>query len=177
MAADDTKGTKADAAAPAAPPSSGGREERAADQRGTAAPQVPAPPQADPSGEREESAADKTSAAAPQKAAQATLPNGKREEAAEHQTSNAPPQVADRLTEALPRELTEGLQVEVRFQLGELILPLKALANLQPEQVLTPLNGFAFPKVKALSAGRVFAEGELVRVGERIGFRVTKLYN
>ena len=81
----------------------------------------------------------------------------------------------DALTETLPQELTDGLQVEVRFQLGELILPLKALANLQPEQVLTPLNGFEFPKVKAMSAGRCFAEGELVRVGDRIGFRVTKI--
>ena len=72
-------------------------------------------------------------------------------------------------------ETSTGLRVRVDFRAGQVELPLAELLALSEGQVLPRLDGVVFPRVEALSAGRVFAEGELVEVEGRVGFRVTKL--
>ena len=72
-------------------------------------------------------------------------------------------------------ETSAGLRVRVDFRAGQVELPLAELLALSEGQVLPRLDGVVFPRVEALSAGRVFAEGELVEVEGRVGFRVTKL--
>ena len=72
-------------------------------------------------------------------------------------------------------ETNTGLRVRVDFRAGQVELPLAELLALSEGQVLPRLDGVVFPRVEALSAGRVFAEGELVEVEGRVGFRVTKL--
>ena len=72
-------------------------------------------------------------------------------------------------------ETPTGLRVRVDFRAGQVELPLAELLALSEGQVLPRLDGVVFPRVEAVSAGRVFAEGELVEVEGRVGFRVTKL--
>lgn len=69
----------------------------------------------------------------------------------------------------------EGIEVCVDFRIGEITMPVNALENLAPGWTLTDLPGITFPRALALSAGRGFAEGELVDIDGKIGFRITKL--
>ena len=73
------------------------------------------------------------------------------------------------------QQASTGLRVRVDFRAGQVELPLAELLALSEGQVLPRLDGVVFPRVEALSAGRVFAEGELVEVEGRVGFRITKL--
>lgn len=74
-----------------------------------------------------------------------------------------------------PAQALEGLDVCVDFRIGEITMPVNKLENLAPGWTLTDLPGITFPRAVALSAGRSFAEGELVDIDGKIGFRITKL--
>ncbi|MDA8003520.1 MAG: FliM/FliN family flagellar motor switch protein [Alphaproteobacteria bacterium] len=76
--------------------------------------------------------------------------------------------------DAVP-DSAKGLRVRVDFRIGQIELPLQELLRLAEGQTLQKLDGIRFPRVEAVSAGRVFAEGELVEVGGRIGFRILRL--
>lgn len=67
------------------------------------------------------------------------------------------------------------LPVELTLTVGSLSLPLAQLMAMTEGQTFTDeLNSF-FPRVRLHAADRLVAEGELVRVDGRIGFRVTRL--
>jgi type III secretion protein Q len=68
-----------------------------------------------------------------------------------------------------------ALPVELTLTVGSLSLPLAQLMAMSEGQTFTDeLNSF-FPRVRLHAADRLVAEGELVRVDGRIGFRVTRL--
>ena len=69
----------------------------------------------------------------------------------------------------------DNLNVAVDFQIGSITLPVNDLANLAPGWTLKDLPNITFPKVVALSAGRAFAEGELVEIDGKLGFRITQI--
>jgi len=69
----------------------------------------------------------------------------------------------------------DNIEVQVDFRIGEISMPVNELAALAPGFTLTDLPGLIFPRAQALSAGRVFAEGELVDIDGKIGFRITRL--
>ena len=54
-------------------------------------------------------------------------------------------------------------------------MPVNELARLASGWTLTDLPGLTFPRAQAISAGRAFAEGELVDIDGKIGFRITRL--
>ena len=67
------------------------------------------------------------------------------------------------------------MRVQVDFRVGQIELALDELLALGEGETLSRLDGVVFPRVEAVSAGRVFAEGELVEVEGRIGFRVLRI--
>lgn len=77
------------------------------------------------------------------------------------------------MSENIPSNLT----VTVKFQVGEAHVPLAELINLAEGSIIEgePVHTY-FPKVKAILDDRVIAEGELVKVGEQVAFRITKTY-
>ena len=54
-------------------------------------------------------------------------------------------------------------------------MPVNELAALTPGFTLTDLPGLIFPRAVAVASGRAFAEGELVEIDGKIGFRITRL--
>jgi type III secretion protein Q len=67
------------------------------------------------------------------------------------------------------------LPVELTLTVGSLTLPLAQLLAMNEGQTFTDeLNSF-FPRVRLHAGDRLVAEGELVRVDGRIGFRVSRL--
>ncbi len=69
----------------------------------------------------------------------------------------------------------DKIQVRIDFRIGEVILPVSALSGLTPGFTLTDLPAVTFPRVQALAQGRVFAEGELIELDGKIGFRIQKI--
>jgi flagellar motor switch/type III secretory pathway protein FliN len=69
------------------------------------------------------------------------------------------------------------LSVTLRFQVGEVNVPLSDLLALQEGSVIEgePLHTY-FPKVRAILNNQTIAEGELVKVDGQVGFRVTKVF-
>ncbi|MDA8031815.1 MAG: FliM/FliN family flagellar motor switch protein, partial [Alphaproteobacteria bacterium] len=92
-------------------------------------------------------------------------------------TTTAAPMVVQNnpVSEDAVPDSAKGLRVRVDFRIGQIELPLQELLRLAEGQTLQKLDGIRFPRVEAVSAGRVFAEGELVEVGGRIGFRILRL--
>ena len=92
-------------------------------------------------------------------------------------TTTATPMVVQNnsVSEDTVPDSAKGLRVRVDFRIGQIELPLQELLRLAEGQTLQKLDGIRFPRVEAVSAGRVFAEGELVEVGGRIGFRILRL--
>ena len=67
-------------------------------------------------------------------------------------------------------------QIQITFQVGEAKIALSDLLNLSEGQVLEGEALYTyFPKVRALLGDRQIAEGELVKVDGKIGFRITKV--
>jgi type III secretion protein Q len=67
------------------------------------------------------------------------------------------------------------MPVELTLTVGSLTLPLAQLMAMSEGQTFTDeLNSF-FPRVRLHSGDRLVAEGELVRIDGRVGFRVTRL--
>lgn len=74
----------------------------------------------------------------------------------------------------LPLDRLDGLEVALRFEIGELTLTLGELRSLRPGQVLElsqPLNRCP---VRLLAHGNLLGHGHLVAVGERLGVRVSE---
>jgi flagellar motor switch/type III secretory pathway protein FliN len=67
------------------------------------------------------------------------------------------------------------LPVELTLTVGSLSLPLAQLMAMTEGQTFTDELSSFFPRVRLHAADRLVAEGELVRVDGRIGFRVTRL--
>lgn len=67
------------------------------------------------------------------------------------------------------------LPVQIKLQVGEVAIPLNQLLELSAGAVLEEGATTYFPKVRALVGDRPIAEGELVNIEGRIGFRVTKM--
>ncbi len=69
----------------------------------------------------------------------------------------------------------ENIHVKINFRIGEISMPVNELAALTPGFTLTELPGLIFPRAQAVASGRAFAEGELIEIDGKIGFRITKL--
>lgn len=67
------------------------------------------------------------------------------------------------------------MPVELTLTVGAVTMPLASLMNMMEGQTFTDEVTSFFPRVRLHSADRLVAEGELVRVDGRIGFRVTRL--
>jgi flagellar motor switch/type III secretory pathway protein FliN len=72
--------------------------------------------------------------------------------------------------------MSESTPVQIKFQVGEARVALSDLLNLAPGAVLEGEAVYTyFPKVRAILGERQIAEGELVKVDGKVGFRVTKV--
>jgi flagellar motor switch/type III secretory pathway protein FliN len=69
-----------------------------------------------------------------------------------------------------------SMPVELTLHVGSVSLPLSKLMEMSEGQTFTDEVTSFFPRVRLHSADRLIAEGELVRVDERVGFRVTKIF-
>lgn len=69
----------------------------------------------------------------------------------------------------------EKLNVKIDFHIGSITLPVQKLTSLAPGWTLSDLPHLTFPKIIAFSAGRAFAEGELIEIDGKIGFRITQV--
>ena len=69
----------------------------------------------------------------------------------------------------------DQVNIRIDFQIGEISMSAKQLASLAPGFTLTDLPHMIFPRARAMSGGRAFAEGELVDIDGKIGFRITKI--
>jgi flagellar motor switch/type III secretory pathway protein FliN len=67
------------------------------------------------------------------------------------------------------------MPVELTLTVGTVTMPLERLMTMMEGQTFTDEVTSFFPRVRLHSADRLIAEGELVRVDGRIGFRVTRL--
>jgi len=73
------------------------------------------------------------------------------------------------------RSRLSSVPVELTLNVGSLSLPLEQLLAMSEGQTFTHELSSFFPSVRLLASDRLVAEGELVRVDGRIGFRVTRL--
>ena len=69
-----------------------------------------------------------------------------------------------------------NLPITLTFQVGEVRVALADLLQLAPGSVLEgdQLVNY-FPKVRAILSDRAVAEGELISIDGKVGFRVTKI--
>ena len=67
------------------------------------------------------------------------------------------------------------MPVELTLSVGAVTLPLQQLMAMSEGQTFIDEVSSFFPRVRLHSGDRLVAEGELVRVDDRIGFRVTRL--
>ena len=71
---------------------------------------------------------------------------------------------------------TTNTPVQIKFQVGEAKIALSELLALSEGMVIEGEALYTyFPKVRAVLGERTIAEGELVKVDGKVGFRVTKL--
>lgn len=70
----------------------------------------------------------------------------------------------------------EDLPVTLSFELGRTTMPLGELRRLGPGSVL-PLADVRTETVDVLSSGKRIGRGEIVRVGESLGVRVTRIFD
>lgn len=73
-------------------------------------------------------------------------------------------------------ETSKNLPVTLKFQVGSVQIPLQDLLRLSEGMVIEgePLYTY-FPKVRAIYNDQPLYEGELVKVDEKIAFRITKI--
>lgn len=74
-----------------------------------------------------------------------------------------------------PASTMAQMPVELTLIVGAVTLPLQQLMSMAEGQTFTDEVSSFFPRVRLQSGDRLVAEGELVRVDKRIGFRVTRL--
>lgn len=67
------------------------------------------------------------------------------------------------------------MPVELTLTVGTVTMALQQLMAMSEGQTFTDEVSSFFPRVRLHSGDRLVAEGELVRVDDRIGFRVTRL--
>jgi len=67
------------------------------------------------------------------------------------------------------------MPVELTLSVGAVTMPLQQLMAMSEGQTFINEVSSFFPRVRLHSGDRLVAEGELVRVDDRIGFRVTRL--
>ena len=68
-----------------------------------------------------------------------------------------------------------SMPVELSLSVGSVSMPLEKLLNMVEGQTFTDEVSSFFPRVRLHASDRLVAEGELVRVDGRVGFRVTRL--
>ena len=68
-----------------------------------------------------------------------------------------------------------NLPVQLTLTVGSVTLPLEQLMSMSEGQTYTDAVQSFFPSVRLYASDRLVAEGELVRVDGRIGFRVTRI--
>jgi type III secretion protein Q len=71
-------------------------------------------------------------------------------------------------------ESLEGLEVTVRFEAGQLQLPLRELGLVKPGHVFDLGQPLTQSVVRIVAHGSVVGKGQLVAIGERLGVRVTE---
>ena len=74
-----------------------------------------------------------------------------------------------------PSQGLAHMPVELTLSVGSVSMPLEKLLHMVEGQTLTDEVSSFFPRVRLHAADRLVAEGELVRVDGRVGFRVTRL--
>ena len=77
-------------------------------------------------------------------------------------------------TSSVPEDSTGDAMLAVDFIAGRIRLPLAKLAEWVPQHVIVD-EGVFFPRIQAVCNGTVIAEGELVQMGNQVGFRVTRI--
>ena len=68
-----------------------------------------------------------------------------------------------------------SLPVRIDFHVGEVSISASKLGELCEGYCFPKLEGVGFPLARALCGGKAFAEGELVDIDGKIGFRITRL--
>ena len=68
-----------------------------------------------------------------------------------------------------------SMPVELSLSVGTVSMPLEKLLHMVEGQTFTDEVNSFFPRVRLHASDRLVAEGELVRVDGRVGFRVTRL--
>ena len=76
---------------------------------------------------------------------------------------------------AAPAGSMAQMPVELTLTVGTVTVPLQQLMAMAEGQTFTDEVSSFFPRVRLHSGDRLVAEGELVRIDGRIGFRVTRL--
>lgn len=74
-----------------------------------------------------------------------------------------------------PSQSMSSMPVELTLSVGSVSMPLEKLLHMVEGQTFTDEVSSFFPRVRLLASDRFLAEGELVRVDGRVGFRVTRL--
>jgi flagellar motor switch/type III secretory pathway protein FliN len=74
-----------------------------------------------------------------------------------------------------PSKGMASMPVELSLSVGTVSMPLEKLLNMVEGQTFTDEVSSFFPRVRLHASDRLVAEGELVRVDGRVGFRVTRL--
>jgi type III secretion protein Q len=82
------------------------------------------------------------------------------------------PTAVDALDPSL--ESLEGLEVTVRFEAGQLQLPLRELGSVKPGHVFDLGQPLTQSVVRIVAHGSVVGKGQLVAIGERLGVRVSE---
>lgn len=73
-----------------------------------------------------------------------------------------------------PLESLEGLEVTLRFEAGQLQLPLRELGQVKPGHVFDLGQPLTQCVVRIVAHGSVVGKGQLVAIGEQLGVRVTE---
>lgn len=69
----------------------------------------------------------------------------------------------------------QSLPIDIKLEVGQLTIELGQLMQLEVGSTIDDGVLSYFPKVRAVCGDRTIAEGELVNVDNRIGFRITRV--
>jgi type III secretion protein Q len=73
----------------------------------------------------------------------------------------------------LPLDRLDHLEVNLRFEVGDLSISLAELRAIQPGHVFDLQHTLSRSPVRILAHGNVLGKGHLVAVGDRLGVRVS----
>lgn len=90
------------------------------------------------------------------------------------QIGDSPSSRTDADPSSLPPDRLGGLEVPLRFEIGDLSVALADLKNVQPGYVFELPQPLARGVVRILAHGNLVGTGYLVAVGERLGVRVSE---